>query len=123
MKRHIRLTPEARKQLALDLGVSDSYIYDALYYRRNGEMAKKIREAAIGLGGRYVDPEFIPTCTTEFTGGKIRHTFATGVVLTVDWKTGAAMITVEDKVAWTGVNLDFLARQAQAIAIKRVINA
>lgn len=123
MKRHIRLTPEARKQLALDLGVSDSYIYDAIYYRRNGKMAKKIREAAITLGGRYVDPEFVPTCTTEFKDGQIRHTFATGVVLSVDWKTGLAVITEGDKVVWKGENLNFLAQKAQQIVIKRVINA
>lgn len=124
MKRHIRLTPEARKQLALDLGVSDSYIYDAIYYRRNGKMAKKIREAAITLGGRYVDPEFVPTCTTEFTpGGLIRQTFSTGVLLTIAMKTGIATVIVEGKVAFKGVNLDFLSRKAQEIVIKRVINA
>lgn len=124
MKRHIRLTPEARKQLALDLGVSDSYIYDAVYYRRNGKMAKKIREAAIALGGRYVDPEFIPNCTTEFTpGGLIRHTFSTGVVLTIARKTGIATVIVEGEVAFKGENLDFLSRKAQEIVIKRVINA
>jgi hypothetical protein len=86
-------------------------------------MAKKIREAAIFLGGRYVDPEFIPTCTTEFKDGQIRHTFATGVVLSVDWKTGLAVITEGDKVVWKGENLNFLAQKAQQIVIRRVINA
>jgi len=124
MKRHIKLTPEARKQLALDLGVSDSYIYDAIYYRRNGKMAKKIRETAIFLGGRYVDPEFIPTCTTEFEDGQIRHTFATGVVLTVDCKTGRAEITEGGEATiYRGSDLNFLAKKAQQIVIKRVINA
>jgi len=129
MKRHIKLTTDARKQLAKDFGVSDSYIYDAIYYRRNGEFAKQLRAAAIGLGGRYVDPEFVPDCRTEYLEGQIRQTFSTGVILTIDRATGKAVITAGDKVVrkvdepirmsdW-----NILARDAQQLAIQRVINA
>ena len=129
MKRHIRLSPEARKKLAEELGVSDSYIYDAIYYRRNGDVAKKIRKAAIALGGRYVDPEFVPECKTEYLEGQIRQTFATGVVLTINRQTGKAVITVNDEVIrrvdspirmsqW-----NLLASEAQHIAVQRVIGA
>ena len=45
------------------------------------------------------------------------------LALSVDWKTGRAVITEEDKVVWKGENLNFLAQKAQQIVIRRVINA
>lgn len=128
MKRHIQLTAHARKKLAGLLGVSDSYIYDAIYYRRNGDFAKRIRETAIALGGRYVDPEFAPVCQTEYLEGQIRHTFASGVVMTVDMKTCAAVITVNDEVVRRQdatnhmPDLNVLALEAQNMAVQRVIS-
>ena len=127
MKRHIQLTAHARKKLAEELSVSDSYIYDAIYYRRNGEVAKRIRERAIELGGRYMDPEFVTDCQTEYLEGQIRHTFASGVVMTVDMKTGAAVITVNDEVVRRMdapdhmPDLNVLAMEAQNMAVSRVI--
>lgn len=128
MKRHIQLTAHARKKLAEELGVSDSYIYDAIYYRRNGEVAKMIRNRAIALGGRYMEPEFVPDCRTEYLDGQIRQTFATDVVLTIDRETGKAVITIEDEVI-RRVDIpvrmsqwDLLTQEAQRIAAQRVIS-
>lgn len=129
MQRHIRLSSEARRELAERLGVSDSFIYDAIYYRKNGPSVQRIRQEAMALGGRYVDPEFVPDCKTEYLEGQIRQTFATGVVLTIDRKTGKAVITVGDEVIrrvdspiqmsqW-----NLLAQEAQHIAVQRVITA
>lgn len=128
MKRHIQLTAHARKKLAEELGVSDSYIYDAIYYRRNGEVAKMIRNRAIALGGRYMEPEFVPDCRTEYLDGQIRQTFATDVVLTIDRETGKAVITIEDEVIRrvdSPVRMsqwNLLTQEAQRIAAQRVIS-
>lgn len=127
MKRHIQLTAHARKKLSEELGVSDSYIYDAIYYRRNGEVAKRIRERAIELGGRYMDPEFVPDCRTEYLEGQIRQTFSNGVVLTIDSETGMAVITIGDEVIRrvdSPVHMsqwNLLTQEAQHIAAQRVI--
>ena len=129
MKRHIKLTPDASKKLAEELGISDSFVYDALYYRKVGPSVQKVRQEAIRLGGRYVDPDFIPTCNTEYLEGQIRQTFAAGVVLTIDRKTGKAVITVDDSVVRKEdapvrmTDLNILAREAQELAVQRVINS
>ena len=121
--KQIKVTQDELKRLQESFGVGRNYLWQVLSFAKHGPTAQKIRRAAIQMGGRYVDPEFVPTCTTEFKDGQIRHTFATGVVLSVDWKTGLAVITEGDKVVWKGENLNFLAQKAQQIVIRRVINA
>ena len=129
MKTHIRLSPEARRQLAEKLEVSDAFIYDAIYYRKNGPAAQRVRQAAIEMGGRYIDADFVPDCKTEYLEGQIRQTFAAGVVLTIDRKTGLAVISVgDDVVRRTDEPLkmsqwNLLAQEAQQLAVQRVITA
>ena len=128
-KRHISMFPGDQKRLSEELGVSESYTYDALYYRRNGDVPKQIRDQALSMGGQYVDPEFVPNCRTEYLEGQIRQTFAAGVVLTIDRETGKAVITVGDEVVrrvdeplrmsrW-----NILAREAQQLSVQRIINS
>lgn len=129
MRRHIYLPTETRKKLIDEFGVSDSYFYDAMYFRRNGDMPQRLREAAIAHGGQCVDPDFVPNCRTEYLEGQIRQIFAAGVVLTIDRKTGMATITVGDDVvrkvneAVRMSSWNILAQEAQQLAIQRVVNA
>lgn len=129
MKRQIRITPQNRRELEKRFGVSDTYVYSSLDFTENGSTAKAIREAAIAMGGRYIDPDFVPTCRTEYLEGQIRQIFAAGVVLTIDRKTGMATITVGDDVvrkvdeAVRMSSWNILAQEAQQLAIQRVVNA
>jgi hypothetical protein len=129
MKRCIRIPAGARKELERRFGVSDTFVYDALAYKQNGDTAQRIRQAAVEMGGLYIDPDFVPSCKTEYLDGQIRQTFSCGVVLTIDRSTGKAVITVGDEVVrredepvrmsrW-----NILAQEAQQLAIQRVINA
>lgn len=129
MKRCIRIQASARKELERHFNVSDTFVYDALAYKQNGETARKIRQAAVEMGGLYIDPDFVPSCRTEYLEGQIRQTFAAGVVLTIDRQTGLAVITVGDEevrrtdepVKMSQWNI--LAQEAQQLAIQRVISA
>ena len=129
MKRQIRVTPEARRELEQRFNVSDTFVYDSLSYKQNGETARNIRQAAVEMGGVCVDPTFIPNCRTEYLEGQIRQIFAAGVVLTIDRKTGMATITVGDDVvrkvdeAVRMSSWNILAQEAQQLAIQRVVNA
>ncbi len=129
MKRQIRVTPEARRELEQRFNVSDTFVYDSLAYKQNGETARNIRQAAVEMGGVCVDPTFIPNCRTEYLEGQIRQIFAAGVVLTIDRKTGMATITVGDDVvrkvdeAVRMSSWKILAQEAQQLAIQRVVNA
>lgn len=129
MKRQIRVTPEGRRELERRFGVSDTFVYDSLSYKQNGETARNIRQAAVEMGGVCVDPTFIPNCRTEYLEGQIRQIFAAGVVLTIDRKTGMATITVGDDVvrkvdeAVRMSSWNILAQEAQQLAIQRVVNA
>lgn len=129
MKRCIKVTPEQRRELERRFDVSDTFVYESLAYNQNGETAKKIREAAIEMGGTCVDPTFIPNCRTEYLEGQIRQTFAAGVVLTIDRKTGMATITIGGEVvrkvdeAVRISSWNILAQEAQQLAIRRIVTS
>lgn len=92
MKR-IKVTPEERKGLQERFHVGGNYMMDVLAFRKDGPTARKIRLAALQLGGRYVDPDFAPNCRTQYMGGRIIQTFADQVVLEIDRQTGDIKLT------------------------------
>lgn len=52
MARKIEVSPEVRKQLAAEFGISETSVYKALGYVTDSELANKVRERAIEKGGR-----------------------------------------------------------------------
>ena len=86
--KQIKVTPDERKSLQERFHVGDNYMLDVLSFRKDGPTARKIRRAALQLGGRYVDPEFVPNCTTQYVGGYIVQTFAENVILRINKHTG-----------------------------------
>ena len=92
MKR-ITITPEERKGLQERFHVGGNYMMDVLAFRKDGPTARKIRLAALQLGGRYVDPDFAPNCRVQYVNGQIIQTFADQVVLTIDRESGNIILT------------------------------
>ena len=86
--KQIKITPEERKQLQERFQVGNNYMLDVLAFRKDGPTARKIRRAALQIGGRYVDPDFVPNCITQYVGGFIIQTFADNVVLKINKNTG-----------------------------------
>ena len=52
MARKIEVSPEVRKQLSAEFGISETSVYKALGYVTDSELANKVRERAIEKGGR-----------------------------------------------------------------------
>ena len=52
MARKIEVSPEVRKLLSAEFGISETSVYKALGYVTNSELANRVRERAIELGGR-----------------------------------------------------------------------
>ena len=52
MARKIEVSPEVRKQLSAEFGISETSVYKALGYVTDSEVANKVRERAIEKGGR-----------------------------------------------------------------------
>ena len=128
MRKSIKVTPEARRTLENSFGCSSQFVYDSLNYVKNGPASRRIRQAALDLGGIYTPSEFTPNCKTRFQGDKIIQDFGAGVVLSIDRETGKAVITVGDEVVrmeeepvrmstW-GV----LTQEAQKLAVQRIVN-
>lgn len=91
--KQIKVTPDERKSLQDRFQVGGNYMMDVLAFRKDGPTARKIRLAALQMGGRYVDPDFSPNCRTQYLCGKIIQTFAEGVVLSIDRNTGDIVLT------------------------------
>lgn len=96
MKR-IKVTPEERKGLQERFHVGGNYMMDVLAFRKDGPTARKIRRAALEMGGRYVDPEFSPNCRISYANGQIVQTFHEGVTLEIDIKTGSCTVSQNGK--------------------------
>lgn len=89
----IKVTPDERKRLQELFLVGESYLTQVLSFAKDGPTARRIRRAALQMGGRYVDPDFSPNCRTQYTNGYIIQTFSDDVVLRIELKTGDVSIT------------------------------
>lgn len=117
----IKVTPEERKRLQERFQVGGNYMMDVLAFRKDGPTARKIRLAALQLGGRYVDPDFAPNCRVQYVNGQIIQTFADQVVLTIDRELGNIILTHRgetiDKAERASMSLwTAMALQAQVLA-------
>lgn len=86
--RQIKVTPEENEKLQQLFNVKYNYVRQVLSFVKHGPTAERIRREAIRMGGRYVDPDFSPNCTTQYVGGMIIQTFGDQVVLRIDKNTG-----------------------------------
>lgn len=123
----IKVTPEERKRLQERFQVGGNYMMDVLAFRKDGPTARKIRLAALQLGGRYVDPDFAPNCRVQYVNGQIIQTFADRVVLTIDRESGNIILThrgeTVDKAERASMSLwTAMALQAQGLAEAAMIN-
>ena len=96
--RQIKVTKELHEQLQRLYKVKYCYVQQVLTYRRNGGLAEKIRRTAIRLGGRYMDPDFVPTCTTQYVDGMIIQRFGEQVILRIAKATGNITLEHQGKV-------------------------
>ena len=86
--KQIRITPIERKRLQERFNVGKNYVQQVLAFTKNGPTAERIRRAALEMGGRYVDPNFVPNCRTQYIGGMIYQYFPEQVVLKINKETG-----------------------------------
>ena len=93
MMKQIKVTPEERRRLQERFQTGANYMMDVLAFRRDGPTARKIRLAALQMGGRYVDPDFAPNCRVQYINGQIIQTFADQVVLTIERESGNIILT------------------------------
>ena len=101
--------PNAKKaQLARRFGKSRQTIWAALNYVTNSDLAKKIRKAALNMGGvvknNFQTPEdFMPNCETEYIHGEgtvlgIIQTFPNNVRVEFENKKEIATLSCNGKV-------------------------
>lgn len=91
--KQIKVTPNERRRLQERFDVGENYVTQVLSYAKDGPTARRIRLAALEMGGRYVDPDFAPNCQTSYLGGFIIQTFGDDVVLRINRQTGDLTIT------------------------------
>lgn len=96
MKKKIQIKPAVRDELMAKYGVSHVTIWEACSFISRGKRPDAIRRDALAMGGRYIEENFIPTCSIQHTEDGIIQTFAAGVVLRIT--RGDAVITKDDKV-------------------------
>ena len=119
MKR-IKVTPEERKGLQERFHVGGNYMMDVLAFRKDGPTARKIRLAALKMGGRYVDPNFSPNCRTTYVNGQIIQIFAEGVELRIEIATGNYTVTQKEKLLDKAENATMNQWQAAAFYAQTV---
>ncbi len=95
--KQIKVTITERRALQRRFQVGDNYMMDVLAYRKDGPTARRIRRAALEIGGRYVDPQFSPNCRISYANGQIVQTFNEGVTLEIDIKTGSCTVAQNGK--------------------------
>lgn len=95
--RYIDVTNEATAQLMRVFGCTDKMVYLALTYRKDSELARKIRYTAVkNYGGKPM--AHCPECetlhdTTEDGRQIMRQHFDNGATLRIDKRTGETWVT------------------------------
>ena len=111
----IQITPTESKTLRERFHIGYNYLQQVLAFTKDGPTARKIRRAALQLGGRYVDPDFVPNCRTSYMGGVITQSFADDVVLRINLKTGDLALTHRGDIVETLNNTTMVVWNSMAI--------
>ena len=95
-KRYIDVTEEAKTKLAKALECTAHFVYLALTYRRNSELARKVRYAAVREYdgkpmGHYPECETLHNITEDGRDLMVQN-FDNGVRLEIEKHTGAAVV-------------------------------
>jgi len=118
--KQIKVTPNERRRLQKRFAVGENYMLDVLSYRKDGPTARKIRMAALEMGGRYVDPQFSPNCRISYLNGEIIQTFNEGIVLRIELSTGNYTISKRGEVIDKGENATMNQWMAAAVYAQTV---
>ena len=121
MRTYIKVDAKLRKDLMSLFSMSRKSVWKALNGLTSSPRSSHVRQYALANGGRYVREDFIPTCKTRHTEGKIIQEFAGGITVIVDTKADMAVIKRGESVLedFEQVTLDMLSnilRMAQAYA-------
>lgn len=96
--KQIKITPAEREVLQQRFDVGRNYVQQVLSFAKNGPTAEKIRREALQMGGRYVDPDFVPNCRTQYISGMIVQTFGENVRLEICRENGNITLSKDGKV-------------------------
>lgn len=96
--RQIKVTKEEHEKLQQLFKVKYSYIQQVLSFMKHGPTAENIRREALRMGGWYVNPDFVPTCTTQYVDGMIIQRFGEQVILKIYKNTGDIILEHHGKV-------------------------
>lgn len=90
-KMYIDLSMEERERMAKDFMVSEKMVYYALSYKKDSDLAKRLRKIAIERGGVRMlsvpEIETIHDCR-----GQMRQYFPNGAMIEIDKKDGRAVV-------------------------------
>lgn len=94
--RYIDATPEATAKLAKDFQCTEKFVYYALTYRKNSELAKKIRYTAVKEYGakpmaHYPECETLHNITEDGRDLMVQN-FDNGATLRIDKRTGETWV-------------------------------
>lgn len=94
--RYIDATPEATAALAKDFQCTEKFVYYALTYRKNSDLAKKVRYSAVNNYGAKPMAHY-PECATlhdTIEDGRqiMRQHFDNGTTLRIDKRTGETWV-------------------------------
>lgn len=105
--KYITLPIEQRKDLERRFSVTRVCVWLALCYKRDSDLCRRIREAALEMGGRIIreldiTDGFMPNCRTDFEhdGEGVRRlvmSYPNGVRLEIDAAKGSATLTAEGR--------------------------
>ena len=118
--KQIKVTPNERRRLQERFDVGENYVTQVLSFAKDGPTARRIRLAALEMGGRYVDPEFAPNCRTTYVNGQIIQIFAEGVELRIEIATGNYTVTHKEKLLAKAENATMNQWQAAAFYAQTV---
>lgn len=91
MQNHIEVSSETRRHLARLFRCTSMSIWNALNFRRDTDLARRIRKAALNHGGQVMATA--PICETwHDASGIMRQQFPSGAVITVDKTTALATL-------------------------------
>ncbi len=121
--KQIKITRSESRKLQERFQVGDSYVSQVLRFQKNGPTAERIRRAAIEMGGRFVDPNFVPNCRTSYANGYIIQTFSDDVVLRIDRLTGFVSISHRGNVVETIENATMAVWNAMALKAQGIAEA
>lgn len=116
----IQITPSESRALRERFQIGYNYLQQVLAFTKDGPTARKIRRAALQLGGRYVDPDFVPNCRTSYMGGVITQSFADDVVLRINLKTGDLALTHRGNIVETLNNTTMVVWNSMAIKAQEI---